>query len=83
MSSIQRYLKQEFEKRVLPGLKGNYHGPKKVKSSGKAAGTKKKKSANKNAKPARKPAHRPAASPLLVSEDGHAPLRRRAPARER
>lgn len=83
MSSIQRYLKQEFEKRVLPGLKGNYHGPKKVKSSGKAAGTKKKKSANKNAKPARKPARRPAASPLLVSEDGHAPLRRRAPARER
>src|SRR5690606_10829629 len=43
LSSIQRYLKQLFEKRVLPGLKGGYHGPKKVKSSGKAAGVKKKK----------------------------------------
>ena len=54
MSSIQRYLKQDFEKRVLSGLKGNYHGPKKVKSSGKAAGTKKKKTVNKAAKPVKK-----------------------------
>lgn len=78
MSSIQRYLKQEFEKRVLPGLKGNYHGPKKVKSSGKAAGVKKKKSADKNSKTTKKPARRPASKQKpLTSNDGHAPLRKR------
>ena len=43
MISIQRYLKLEFEKRALPGLKARYNGPKKQKSSGKAAGSKKKK----------------------------------------
>lgn len=77
MSSIQRYLKQEFEKRVLPGLKGNYHGPKKVKASGKAAGSKKKKAAAKPAKAAKKPARKPAARRVVVSGDGHAPLRRK------
>lgn len=78
MSSIQRYLKQEFEKRILPGLKGNYHGPKKVKSSGKAAGAKKKKSADKGRKTAKKPARRPSSKRKpLTSSDGHAPLRRR------
>lgn len=43
MSSIERYLKVTFEKISLPGLVAEYEGPKKVKSSGKAAGTKKKK----------------------------------------
>jgi superfamily II DNA/RNA helicase len=43
MSSIERYLKQDFEKRVIKELKGTYNGPKKLKASGKAAGTKKKK----------------------------------------
>jgi ATP-dependent RNA helicase SrmB len=38
MASIQRYLKLEFEKRTLPGLKARYNGPKATKSSGKAAG---------------------------------------------
>ncbi len=42
MASIQRYLKMAFEPRTLPGLKARYSGPKKVKSSGKAAGGKKK-----------------------------------------
>ncbi len=42
MSSIERYLKIQFERIVLPGLKGNYKGPKKLKSSGKAASKKKK-----------------------------------------
>ena len=42
MISIERYLKLDFERRALPGLKARYSGPKKVKSSGKAAGSKKK-----------------------------------------
>lgn len=43
MSSIERYLKVIFEKIKLPGLAATYEGPKKVKASGKASGTKKKK----------------------------------------
>lgn len=49
-ASIQRYLKQSFEPFIVPGLEGKYKGPKKVKSSGQAAGKKNKKtkdSANK------------------------------------
>ena len=42
MISIQRYLDVQFEKRSVPGLKARYNGPKKQKSSGKAAGPKKK-----------------------------------------
>ena len=43
MSSIERYLRIKFEKRSIKGLRGSYKGPKKLKSSGKAAGPKKKK----------------------------------------
>lgn len=43
MSSIERYLKVSFERFSMKGLVGEYEGPKKVKSSGKAAGAKKKK----------------------------------------
>ena len=42
MASISRYLSLEFENRSLPGLKARYSGPKKQKSSGKAAGSKRK-----------------------------------------
>lgn len=42
MSSIERYLKQHFERRTIKEVKGTYSGPKKVKASGKAAGVKKK-----------------------------------------
>lgn len=49
MSSIERYLKFRFEFTVLKGLKANYTGPKKVKKSGKAAGTKTKKNVKKTA----------------------------------
>ncbi|CDF85392.1 ATP-dependent RNA helicase [Pseudomonas knackmussii B13] len=85
MSSIERYLKLRFEQRVIPGLKASYKGPKKVKASGKAAGTKKKKTdAGKKAgaKPAakRKPAAKPKAP--LASSDGMAPLKRKKPAAE-
>lgn len=40
--SIERYLDVQFETIGMPGLKGKYQGPGKVKTSGKAAGTKKK-----------------------------------------
>ena len=43
MSSIERYLKVRFEKISVKGLEAKYTGPKKVKASGKAAGSKKKK----------------------------------------
>ena len=42
-AAIERYIKQEFEPRVIKELKGAYSGPKRLKASGKAAGVKKKK----------------------------------------
>lgn len=48
MSSIERYLKFRFQRRVVTGLKAKYNGPKKVKKSGKAFGAKKKKPGSKN-----------------------------------
>ncbi|MBA1191203.1 DEAD/DEAH box helicase [Pseudomonas entomophila] len=84
MSSIERYLKQQFERRVIKEVKGTYNGPKKVKASGKAAGSKKKKVEKKTDKKTaakRKPAARPKAKPL-ASADGMAPLKKRTPAAE-
>jgi len=43
MAGIERYLKHSFERRRIAELEGNYKGPKKQKSSGKAAGSKFKK----------------------------------------
>jgi superfamily II DNA/RNA helicase len=81
MSSIERYLKQRFERRVINELKGSYQGPKNVKASGKAVGVKKKKTAEQ--KGAKKPAARRTATrkpgSSLVSEDGLAPLKRKVP----
>jgi len=59
MAGIQRYLRQNFEYRLIEALKGNFLGPKNLKSNGKAAGSKKKKmkkkeDAKKGKKPARK-----------------------------
>ncbi|QVM90058.1 DEAD/DEAH box helicase [Pseudomonas entomophila] len=87
MSSIERYLKQQFERRVIKEVKGTYSGPKKVKASGKAAGTKKKKvekktGADKKAAAKRKPAAKPKAKAPLASADGLAPLKKRKPAAE-
>lgn len=86
MSSIERYLKQRFERRVIKELKGSYLGPKKVKASGKAAGVKKKKvdkkaPAKAGTKPRRSPAGKRPARPTseVVSPDGLAPLKRRKP----
>ncbi len=42
MSSIARFLKQTFGRRTIKALEGSYNGPKKLKSSGKAVGVKKK-----------------------------------------
>jgi superfamily II DNA/RNA helicase len=44
MSSIERYLKTHFERRKIKGVVAQFTGPKKLKKSGKAAGSKKKKS---------------------------------------
>lgn len=49
MASIERYLKQNFERRIIKEIKGSFLGPKKVKASGKAAGSKKKKTDKKTA----------------------------------
>ncbi len=43
MSSIERYLKIKFERKVIKELAATYKGPKKLKASGKAASSKKKK----------------------------------------
>jgi len=43
MSSIERYLKIRLTIRKIEGLVASYKGPKKIKKSGKAAGSKKKK----------------------------------------
>jgi len=43
MSSIERYLKTRFQRKFIKELAGHYKGPKKVKASGKAASSKKKK----------------------------------------
>ncbi|NWE19086.1 DEAD/DEAH box helicase [Pseudomonas sp. P7548] len=88
MSSIERYLKQSFERRTIKEVKGTYTGPKKVKASGKAVGVKKKKTDAKGDKKKtgaksptkRKIANRPKTDNLsLVSKDGMAPLKRRKP----
>lgn len=79
MSSIERYLKQQFARRLITGLKGHYRGPKNLKASGKAAGPKKKKvEAKKDGKKAAPKRPRPANKPL-ASQDGMAPLKRKKP----
>ncbi len=42
MAGIERFLKQKFKRRTIKELLGKYTGPKKVKGSGKAAGSKQK-----------------------------------------
>ncbi len=49
MSAIERYLKQNFRRRTIKELEGAYKGPKKLKSSGKAVGVKKKPAPEKKA----------------------------------
>ena len=94
MSSIERYLKQRFERLNIKDIKGIYQGPKNLKASGKAVGPKKKKADGKTdkkgaakkatAKPnKRKTSNRPKPdAPALSSSDGLAPLKRKMPAAE-
>lgn len=88
MISIQRYLNTEFEKRTLPGLKARFNGPKKTKSSGKAAGPKKKKgkkaedksrSRKRNQKDTGK--RRAPTKKGASGNDGFAPLMKKKPAK--
>ncbi|MFK3771298.1 DEAD/DEAH box helicase [Pseudomonas sp. NPDC089406] len=86
MSSVERYLKQQFERRVIKEVKGTYSGPKKVKASGKAVGSKKKKgdkkTGDKKTAAKRKPTAKPRPNAPLASADGLAPLKKRKPAAE-
>ncbi len=50
MARIERYINGNFERRIIKGLEASYKGPDKVKSSGKAAGKKKPKTADKGKK---------------------------------
>lgn len=79
MSSIERYLKQAFERRQVKELLGSYTGPKKLKASGKAAGSKKKKQTKKDGAPAkaRKPAARKDKPAASVGDGFTAPKRRK------
>lgn len=87
MVSIERYLALRFERRVLPGLKAKYNGPKKLKSSGKAAGSKKKpgkSSADKSKTRVRNQKNvgkrrAKAADGATPANDGFAPLKKRKP----
>lgn len=90
-AAIERYLQQEMEPRTIKELKANYTGPKKLKASGKAAGTKKKKpkdkkssvwkSGGKKTPSAKKKAgprpSRPKPSGNLMDNDGFAPIKRK------
>ena len=55
MASIARYLNLSIERRVIQDLKGSYTGPKKLRASGKAAGSKKKKKKSATGKAKSKP----------------------------
>jgi ATP-dependent RNA helicase SrmB len=86
MISIERYLKLDFERHSLPGLKARYNGPKKQKSSGKAAGRKKpsrKTGVPKSKTRQRKQKNRgkpvPESTQQPVVNDGFAPLMKKRP----
>jgi ATP-dependent RNA helicase SrmB len=51
MSSIERFLKQNFIRRTIKELAGKYQGPKQLKKSGKAVGTKAKTDPKKKTAP--------------------------------
>lgn len=80
MASIQRYLRTQFDFRVVEPLRGRYLGPKKTKSNGKAVGSKKKKQ-DRKATGKKKPvgkrgSAKPAPKPLDTNR-GHATVKRK------
>ncbi len=79
MVSIERYAKLSFERRTLPGLKAKFSGPKKTKASGKAAGSKKKRSdpakaKSKSRKRNQQKQGKPRSTKTDQKNDGFAPL---------
>lgn len=87
MSSIERYLKIRLQPRRVKGLEAKYTGPKKLKSSGKAAGSKKKKLASKNTANRKAQTKKPKAGPRPSrpkansasgsDNDGFSPMKRK------
>jgi superfamily II DNA/RNA helicase len=61
-AGIERFLRQKMDRRTIEDLQGQYRGPKKVKASGKAAGSKRKKTKNKSVKKQKAPARHQKAS---------------------
>ncbi|WP_353296111.1 DEAD/DEAH box helicase [Thalassolituus maritimus] len=70
-AAIERYIQQEMASRTIKDLKAKYTGPKKVKASGKAAGTKKKKP--------RGPAAKKAAAKKATERKGPSEKKRNGP----
>lgn len=58
MAGIERFLQQKFKRRTIKEMEGKYKGPKKLKASGKAAGSKNRKEAKKEAVKKTKMRHR-------------------------
>ena len=86
MSSVERYLKQNFERRNIKELKAAYQGPKKLKASGRPPAARRKAGQEGRRRQARgqaQAAARPKAGPsAVVSADGMAPLKRKKPTAE-
>ena len=87
MATIERHNGMTLEKRTIKSLKAKFKGPKKIKSNGKAAGPKKKKtpdgkkaSRHRNSKNKGKPEGKSAPKKKsLASSDGLAPLMKKKP----
>ncbi len=81
MVAIQRYLNIELEPKAITGLKAHYKGPKKMKTSGKAAGSKKKPAKTARKKKDRLRDRKAKGAPRdrgnRSSNDGFAPLTRK------
>lgn len=80
-ASIERYLQVRFENRVIKALQGNYKGPRKLKSSGKAASLGKRKKSSTGGRGNRAESRRSAARRRgnLMDSQGMAPIRKRNP----
>ena len=82
MSSVERYLKQNFERRNIKELKAAYQGPKKLKASGKAAGSRKSRT-GRAPPPSPRPAQARRAAEGRAVGGGqrrrHGPLKRKKP----
>ena len=84
-ASIERYLRVKFEPRKIAQLEGSYKGPKKLKKSGKAAGTSKKKNRSGSDKVKAKQRHRDkknkgkrrAATGTAASDAGYTSLKKK------